>query len=93
MIDPAEVQQFRQAHQGDVITPEDQRYEQARRVWNAMIDKRPAVIVRPRHARDVTAAIALARTNRLPVAVRGGAHNISGRSTCDDGIVIDFCDM
>ena len=87
------IQQFRQTHRGDVITPDDTRYEQARRVWNAMIDKRPALIARPRNAADVTAAVAFARGNHLPVAVRGGAHSIAGRGTCDDGIVIDFCDM
>jgi FAD/FMN-containing dehydrogenase len=85
--------QFRAAHRGDVITPDDTRYEQARRVWNAMIDKRPALIARPRTADDVIEAIRFARTHNLPVAVRGGAHSIAGRSTCDDGIVIDFCDM
>nr|MBA2304569.1 FAD-dependent oxidoreductase [Acidobacteriota bacterium] len=92
-IDPKAVQQFREAHQGDVITPDDYRYDHARRVWNALIDKRPALIARPRHADDVIVAVTFARGNNLPVAVRGGAHNIAGRSTCDDGIVIDFSDM
>jgi FAD/FMN-containing dehydrogenase len=92
-IESAAFMQFRQTHRGDVITPEDPRYEQGRRVWNAMIDKRPALIVRPRNTGDVVAAIKFARASALPVAIRGGAHNISGRSTCDDGIVIDFCDM
>jgi FAD/FMN-containing dehydrogenase len=92
-IDPQAVQQFRQSHRGDLITPEDSRYEQARRVWNAMIDKRPALIARPRDSADVIAAVRFARANSLTVAIRGGAHNISGRSTCDDGIVIDFSDM
>jgi FAD/FMN-containing dehydrogenase len=92
-IESGALKQFRQTHRGDVITPEDPRYEQGRRVWNAMIDKRPALIVRPRNTEDVVAAIKFARATALPVAIRGGAHNISGRSTCDDGIVIDFCDM
>jgi FAD/FMN-containing dehydrogenase len=87
------IQQFRHAHHGDVITPDDPRYEQARRVWNALIDKRPALIARPRHPADVQAAVAFARANRLPIAVRGGAHSVAGRGTCDDGIVVDFCDM
>ncbi len=85
--------QFRTVHRGDVITPEDARYEQARRVWNAMIDKRPSVIARPRGSADVIEALRFARTHNLSVAVRGGAHSIAGRGTCDDGIVIDFCDM
>ena len=87
------IHQLRQAHRGDVITPEDSRYEHARRVWNALIDKRPAVIARPRSASDVQAAVAFARAHHLPVAVRGGAHSVAGRGTCDDGIVVDFSDM
>jgi FAD/FMN-containing dehydrogenase len=87
------IQQFRQTHRGDVMTPDDARYDQARRVWNAMIDKRPALIARPRSAADVTAAVGFARAHHLPLAVRGGAHGIAGRGTCDAGIVIDFCDM
>jgi FAD/FMN-containing dehydrogenase len=94
MVIPTDaLQNFRQTHRGDVITPEDARYDQARRVWNAMIDKRPAVIARPRGAGDVSLAVRFARDHRLPVAVRGGAHGIAGRGTCDEGIVIDFADM
>jgi FAD/FMN-containing dehydrogenase len=87
------IRQFQQTHRGDVITPDDTRYDQARRVWNAMIDKRPALIARPRTVADVTAAVAFARAHDLPVAVRGGAHSVAGRGTCDHGIVVDFCDM
>ena len=87
------IREFRQAHRGDIITPEDARYEQGRRVWNAMIDRRPAIIARPRSAADVIACVRFARAERLQVAVRGGGHSIAGRGTCDDGIVIDFCDM
>ncbi len=92
-LDSAALQQFRQTHRGDVIAPEDQRYDQARRVWNAMIDKRPALIARPRSTDDVIAAVAFARAHALPVAIRGGAHSIAGKGTCDDGLVIDFADM
>ena len=84
---------FLEAHRGDIITPADARYDQARRVWNAMIDKRPALIARPRTADDVRAAVLFAREHALPVAIRGGAHSIAGRGTCDEGIVIDFADM
>jgi FAD/FMN-containing dehydrogenase len=92
-MDQIALQQFRQAHRGDVIMPDDARYERARRVWNAMIDRRPAIIARPRTSADVVAAVAFARSAHLAIAVRGGAHSIAGRGTCDDGIVIDFCDM
>jgi len=85
--------QFRTVHSGDVISPDDGRYEQARRVWNAMIDKRPAVIARPRAAADVIEAMRFAQSHNLTIAIRGGAHSIAGRGTCDDGMVIDFCDM
>jgi FAD/FMN-containing dehydrogenase len=92
-ISPRDVEAFQQAHSGDVITPADDRYDQARRVWNAMIDRRPSLIARPRHARDVVTAVAFARAQRLPLALRGGAHSIAGRGTCDGGLVIDFVDM
>ncbi len=84
---------FRQRHRGDVITPEDPRYEEARRVWNAMIDRRPGVIARPRGAADVIACVQFAQSHNLPVAIRGGGHNIAGRCVCDEGVVIDFADM
>ena len=58
-----------------------------------MIDKRPGVIARPRTAADVVACVNVARTHGLPIAIRGGGHNVAGRSVCDDGIVIDFADM
>ncbi len=84
---------LRQALRGVVIVPGDAEYEAARRVWNAMIDRRPAAIARCRDAADVVAAVDYARANRLPLAVRGGGHNVAGRGTCDDGLVIDFCEM
>jgi FAD/FMN-containing dehydrogenase len=79
--------------QGALITPDDQRYEEARHVWNAMIDKRPALIVRCHSAADVIAAVNVARDGGLPIAVRGGAHGISGAGTCNDGVVIDLSEM
>jgi FAD/FMN-containing dehydrogenase len=84
---------LRERHRGDIITPEAPRYDEARRVWNAMIDKRPAVIARPRGAADVIASVEVARRLNLPIAVRGGGHSIAGRCVCDDGLVIDFSDM
>jgi FAD/FMN-containing dehydrogenase len=92
-ISAGALKELGQAHRGDLITPEDPRYETARRVWNAMIDRRPAVIARPRGAADVLACVRFAQSHDLPVAIRGGGHNIAGRCVCDDGIVIDFSDM
>ena len=89
----ASLDDLRAAVRGDLIAPADPRYDQARRVWNAIIERRPAAIVRCRAASDVIAAVNFARDNHLPLAVRGGAHNVAGRSTCDDGIVIDFSEM
>jgi FAD/FMN-containing dehydrogenase len=78
---------------GDLILPADIRYDETRRVWNAMIDRRPAAIARPRDAADVIACVRFARAHGLQIAVRGGGHSIAGRCVCDDGLVIDFSDM
>jgi FAD/FMN-containing dehydrogenase len=78
---------------GEVILPTDAAYDAARRVWNGMIDKRPIAIVRCARVDDVQAAITFAASNGVPVAVRGGGHNIAGNATCDNGVVIDLSPM
>jgi FAD binding domain len=75
---------------GAVIRPNEAGYDAARTIWNAMHDRRPALIARPRSARDVAAAIGYARAEGLLIAVRGGGHSMPGHSVCDDGIVIDL---
>jgi FAD/FMN-containing dehydrogenase len=75
---------------GTVIGPDEAAYDAARAIWNAMHDRRPALIARPRSAQDVAAAIGYARTEGLLVAVRGGGHSLPGHSVCDAGIVIDL---
>ena len=78
---------------GTVLTPEDAEYEQARRVFNAAIDRHPALIARCASAEDVAAAVRFATAQGLEIAVRSGAHSISGQSTLDDGLVIDLSGM
>lgn len=78
---------------GDIIRPGDTGYERARRVWNASIDRYPAVIVRCTGVADVIGALDFARETDLPVAVRGGGHNVAGNAVCDDGLIIDLSGM
>ena len=92
-IAPTSIETLRKNLRGSVIVADDPAYDEARRVWNAMIDKRPAVIARCRSAVDVMTAVTFARTERVSIAVRGGAHNVAGKATCDGGIVIDFSEM
>jgi FAD/FMN-containing dehydrogenase len=87
------VKGLRAQFRGQLIQPGDRDYDQARRVYNAMIDKHPALVARCVDAADVIAAVAVAREQRLAVAVRGGAHNGPGFGTCDGGVVVDLSPM
>jgi FAD/FMN-containing dehydrogenase len=81
---------LRATFRGPLVGPGDADFDAARSVWNAMIDKRPAVVARCTGPADVVAAVNFAREHELLTAVRGGAHSASGKGTCDDGIVIDL---
>jgi FAD/FMN-containing dehydrogenase len=75
---------------GEIITPDDPTYDQARAVYNGMIDQRPAVVVRCRDAADVVASVSFARTHDLDIAVRGGGHHAAGYGVRDDALVVDL---
>jgi FAD/FMN-containing dehydrogenase len=90
VLDNAATDEFAAKFRGQLIRPGDHHYEAARRVWNGMIDKRPALIARCAGAADVRAAITFARDLEQPIAIRGGGHNVAGTAICDDGIVIDL---
>jgi FAD/FMN-containing dehydrogenase len=89
----ATVGRLREQVQGETITAEDPAFDEARRVYNAMIDRRPRVIVRCAGADDVVAAVNFARDSRLALAVRGGSHSVPGFGTADDAVVIDLSRM
>ncbi len=84
---------LRHALAGTVITPGDPGYDEARRVWNGVIDRRPAVIARCISTEDVVAVVDLAREHRPEVSIRGGGHQIAGSAVVDDGLVIDLSEM
>ena len=94
VLGEATVQELREAVRGEVVTPNDDGYSEASRVWNGAHDgRRPALVVRCTDAADVIAAVGFARSNDLPIAVRGGGHSIAGFSTNEGGIVIDLAPM
>src|ERR1035437_10305837 len=92
-LDAAAVDEFRSHLRGELIRPGDPSYEQARQVYNAMIDRRPAMIARCVDVADVISAVTFARQQQLTLAVRGGGHNSAGLGTCDGGLVIDLSPM
>lgn len=89
-IDETAFTELESIFRGELIQPGDENYDEARKVYNEMIDKHPSLIARVVDAADVIAAVNFARENELPVAIRGGGHNVAGLGTCDDGIVIDL---
>jgi FAD/FMN-containing dehydrogenase len=87
------IQELRESIRGELITPTDAGYDEARAIWNGMIDKRPALIVRAAGVADVIAAVEFASSQDLELAVRGGGHSLPGFSTTDGGVVIDLSRM
>ncbi len=78
---------------GELIQPDDDGYDAARKVYNAMVDRHPRLIVRCAGVADVIAAVNFARENKLTLSIRGGSHNVAGFAVCDDGLVIDLSRM
>ena len=90
MLKDVQIQDLKPMLRGALITPDDAGYDEARKVYNAMIDRRPWLIAQCADAADVVAAVNFGRENGLAIAVRGGGHNGAGLGTCDDGLVIDL---
>lgn len=89
-LDPAMISDFAKTLRGPLLRPGDDTYDAARRVWNAMVDKRPALIARCTGAADVIAAVHLAREQGLPVSIRGGGHSVAGLAVSEGGLMIDL---
>jgi FAD/FMN-containing dehydrogenase len=92
-IADAAFQELRTAFRGNLIMPSDHDFEEARKVWNGMIDRRPGLIAQCSGTADVIAAVKFARTHNLLVAVRGGGHSWPGHGVCDSGLMIDLSRM
>ena len=90
MLNEATIASFRASLRGQLITPSDSQYDEARKVYNGMIDRRPGLIARCVDVADVQAAVNFARDQKLLVSIRGGGHNAVGLGVCDDGLVIDL---
>ena len=93
MLTEQSFNQFQTSMRGKLIQPKDTEYDTARKVYNGMFDKRPAMIAKCTDVADVVAAVNFARENNMLVAVKGGGHNAAGLGTCDDGLVIDLSPM
>ena len=92
-IEGKEIEVFQTNLRGRVLRDGDAGYDDARRVWNGMIDRKPALIARCVGVADVMAAVNFARANDLRLSIRGGGHNITGNAVCDGGLMIDLSQM
>ena len=92
-LDADRVNSLKGELKGKLLTAGDAGYDEARTIWNAMIDRRPAIIVQPAGVDDVVAAVNFARENELLLSIRGGGHNIAGNAVCDGGMMLDLSGM
>jgi FAD/FMN-containing dehydrogenase len=88
-LQKTEIDEFKARFRGDVLLPGDTGYDEARQIWNAMIDRRPALIARCVSSEDVVQSVKFARRRDMLVSIRGGGHNIAGNAVCNDGLMID----
>ncbi|SKB46971.1 FAD/FMN-containing dehydrogenase [Salegentibacter holothuriorum] len=89
----AKIKEFKKRVHGQVILPEDKEYDEARKIYNAMIDKHPGIILKCRDKQDVIQAVNFGRENDLEISIRSGGHNGAGLALCEDGLVIDLSEM
>jgi FAD/FMN-containing dehydrogenase len=87
------IEQLKHKVKGQIVLPSDPSYNEVREIWNAMINRRPAIVIQCAEASDVPPAIAFARENGLEISIRGAGHNIAGNSVSDNGLMIDFSNM
>ena len=92
-VDPEAVQAFAATVRGRVLSPGDDGYDDARAIWNGLIDRKPALIVQCTGAADVVDAVNFAREHDLLLSIKGGGHNVAGNAVNDGGIVIDLSPM
>src|ERR1700704_3875161 len=92
-VDGSVLETLKASMRGPLLLPDDDGYETARTVWNAMIDRKPALVACCSGAADIRQAVLFAREHRLLTAVKGGGHNIAGNAVCDGGLLIDLSAM
>lgn len=93
VLEAAAVKVFKASLRGELLCPDDHDYDRARKIWNGMVDRRPAMIVQCAGVADVINAVNFVRRKNLLVAVRSGGHNVAGTAVCDGGIMIDLSRM
>ena len=90
MLNETAIAALKSEFRGELIEPNDTRYDAIRKVYNATIDRRPRLIARCTDVADVIAAVKFSREHKLALSIRGGGHNAAGSGICDDGLVIDL---
>jgi FAD/FMN-containing dehydrogenase len=93
MLDKLSIDKFKASLRGELLVPADSGYQEARSIWNGMIDRRPALIVQGLGVSDVITCVNFAREQNLTLSIKGGGHNISGLAVCDAGLVLDMSRM